>query len=177
VTDHIQTNHGQHVQSGNIFPLVFVAHDINTPENVGSLFRIADALGVRKIYLSGNSICPPNNKLRKTSRACEKYVPFIYEKNPEKIISELKAAGFKILSLELTDNSIDIAKLKIDPQCKICLVLGSEQHGVAKHLLDSSDTVVHIPMLGRNSSMNVANACSIAAYLLTQKLSVLDSDE
>lgn len=175
--DHIQADHEQHIPSGNIFPLVFLAHDINTPENVGSLFRIADALGVKKIYLSGDSICPPNTKLRKTSRACEKFIPFSYEKNPEKIVHELKSRAYQLISIEITDNSIDIAKLKINPQCKVCLVLGSEQHGVAKTLLDLSDAVVHIPMLGMNSSMNVANACSIATYLITQKLVVSGSVE
>jgi tRNA G18 (ribose-2'-O)-methylase SpoU len=50
------------------------------------------------------------------------------------------------------------------------LILGSENYGVDMELLSLSDFVVNIPMLGTNSSMNVASACSIVSYELTRQL-------
>lgn len=137
--------------------------------NIGSLFRIADALGVEKIYLSGTSPTPPNSKIRKTSRATEKAVPFIYEKNPFEIIRMLKSNGYTIVSLEITSNSIDILDMSIPKHSKICLVLGSENKGVNQELLNSSDLTIHISMLGQNSSMNVATVCSIATFEIIRR--------
>ena len=136
--------------------------------NVGSLFRIADALGVEKVYLTGRSAAPPNSKLRKASRAAEKYVPFSHAADPVLVVQELKASGYRIISLERTSASIDIRDLTSEIADRICLVLGSENAGVNQTLLDLSEQTVHIPMLGQNSSMNVAMACAIATFELTR---------
>lgn len=138
--------------------------------NIGSIFRIADALGVENIYLTGSSLTPPNSKIHKTSRATEKYVPFQFEQNALHAIDQLKTEHYRIICLEITSNSIAIENLTLNPNDKVCLILGSENKGVSQELLDVSDDVVHIPMLGKNSSMNVANACAIACYDLNQKI-------
>lgn len=137
--------------------------------NVGSLFRIADAFGLERIYLSGSSPVPPNSKIKKTSRSTEKYVPFSYEEDPVGLVKKLKSVGYTVISLEITSTSIDIRQLSISPDEKICLILGSENAGVNSELLNVSDKTVHIPMLGRNSSMNVAAACSIATFEIIRK--------
>lgn len=166
----IQLEHAQHQAKPQRFPLVFLAHDIEVPMNIGSLFRIADALGIEKIYLSGTSPVPPNAKIRRTSRACEKYVPFAYHADPLEIVRQCKLDGYTILSLEISSASIPLRELVLPPDAKLCLILGAENHGVSQALLDASDHSVHIPMLGHNSSMNVANACAIASYELTCRL-------
>lgn len=137
--------------------------------NIGSLFRIADALGIEQIYLSGSSPLPPNPKIRKTSRATEQFVPYTYEHDPLTIINRLKSEGYLIVSLEITSSSIDIRELSLAGGEKLCLILGSECSGVAQQLLNVSDMTIHIPMRGHNSSMNVAMACSIASFEITQR--------
>ena len=153
------------------FPVCFLAHDFSVPMNIGSLFRIADALGVERIYLTGSSPIPPSRKIRKTSRSTEKVVPFTSEAHPADIIHSLKSEGYTIISLEMTSDSIDILDLSICREDKVCLVLGSEKSGVSPELLNLSDLAVHIRMLGQNSSMNVANACSIATFEIIKRLS------
>ena len=170
MSQNIQLDHTAHQAVPKKFPLCFLANDIDVPMNVGSFFRIADALGVEKIYLTGNSIVPPNAKIKKTSRSTEKYVPYSYEENAFKVIQELKNSGYKIVSLEITSNSIDIERFEVRKDEKICLILGSENRGISQALLDTSDVTIYIPMLGVNSSMNVANACSIATYEITRML-------
>lgn len=164
----VQLDHSQHRPARSRFPLCYLAHDLDGPLNVGSLFRLADALGVEKIYLTGRSPVPPNGKLRKTSRAAEKVVPFSHAADPIPILRELKACGYRIISLELTSASIDIRELAVRPSDRICLVLGSENAGVSQSLLDLSEQTVHIPMLGQHSSMNVATACAIATFEITR---------
>lgn len=136
--------------------------------NVGSLFRISDALGVEKIYLSGDTPTPPNNKIRKTSRSTEKYVPYESAENPIELIEQLKQQNYQIVALEITSDSVPLQELQLKETQKVCLVIGSENTGVSKELLTASDITTHIPMLGHNSSMNVATACGIAVYGLTK---------
>lgn len=167
----VQLDHSVHKATSKKYPICYLAHDIDIPMNVGSFFRIADALGVEKIFLTGNSITPPNPKIKKTSRATEKYVEYEYQKDPILVISNLKESGYKIISLEITSASIDVRDFHVSDEEKICLILGSENTGVCQELLDVSDASIHIPMLGNNSSMNVANACSIATYELTRRYS------
>jgi len=133
---------------------------------------VADALGVEMIYLTGSSPCPPNSKIRKTSRAAEKYVPFSYEADPLVLVTKLKSEDYTIISLEMTSASLDLDDLSIGKKEKICLILGSERGGICQELLNASDKTVSIPMLGHCSSMNVAMACSIATFALTRKLSI-----
>jgi tRNA G18 (ribose-2'-O)-methylase SpoU len=170
VMENLQLDHSAHKGSEKKSPLCLLVHDMSVPMNVGSLFRVADALGVEKIYLTGNSITPPNSKITKTSRSTEKYVSHAYETDPLIVIQALKNLGYKILSLEITTTSMAIEKFDVQPGDKICLILGSESSGVCQQLLDESFAAVHIPMLGKNSSMNVATACAIAVYEITKKL-------
>lgn len=165
-----QLVHADHKTSALQYPLCFLAHDIDVPMNIGSFFRIADALGVEKIYLTGRSVTPPNPKIRKISRSAEKYVPYAYASDPLAVVETLRAAGYTIISLEITSTSISVDTLEVGNNEKICLILGSENEGISQALLDQSDVTVHIPMMGINSSMNVANACSIAAYDIIRRL-------
>ncbi len=164
-----QLDHSQHQSANRTFPLCFIAHNIDDPMNIGSLFRIADALGVEKIWLSGTSPQPPHSKIKKTSRSCEKYVAWAYHPQPFEVITQLKAEGYLIVSLEISSASIDIRDLPLSGHEKVALVLGSENEGVSQALLDVSDVTAHIPMLGQNSSMNVANACAIATFELLRR--------
>jgi tRNA G18 (ribose-2'-O)-methylase SpoU len=167
-----QFAHGDHTPTGLKIPVCFLAHDIDVPMNVGSLFRIADALGIERIFLTGSSPVPPNTKIRKTSRATEKYVPYAREEDPLAVVEALRAAGYRIVSLELTTASIDIRRFHVSPEDRICLILGSEDSGISQSLLNASDIAVHIPMLGHNSSMNVATACAIASFEISKRCRV-----
>jgi len=166
-----QLTHKDHRPGNKLFPICFLANDIDTPMNVGSLFRIADALGVEKIILSGESPLPPNSKLTKTSRSSEKHVDYEYIKDPLDAISALKGQAYKIVSLEITNTSVDLRAFNATENDKICLVLGAENQGVNEALLAASEETIHIPMRGQNSSMNVATACAIATYEITRKMS------
>ncbi|MGB5851982.1 MAG: TrmH family RNA methyltransferase [Rhodanobacter sp.] len=164
----VQLDHSQHRPARAAFALRYLVHDFVMPMNVGSVFRIADALGVEMVHLTGGSAVPPNRKLRRTSRGTEQHVPFRHDPDPLPVLHELKAAGYRIVSLELTGASIDIRELPVAPADRLCLVLGSENRGVSQALLDASDHTVHIPMLGVHSSMNVATACAIASFEITR---------
>lgn len=154
----------------NTFPLCYLAVDFRTPSNVGALFRLADALGIEKIYLTGTSITPPNPKLKRLSRSTEQSVPFDYRESAVATAADLREQGYRLICLEIGVDSIELDALEIRPSEKICLILGSEREGVPVELLEMTDVVAHIPMRGINASMNVVTACAIASYEITRQL-------
>ena len=165
-----QLDHSGHRAAATPLPLRLLAHDVGIASNVGALFRLADAFGVEHLHLTGASPLPPDPKIRKTSRSAEKFVPFSHAVDPLAVVTELRAAGYRIVSLELTTASVDIAALRVASGERICLIVGAEAAGVSQALLDASDASTHIPMRGRNSSMNVATACAIAVHEIARRL-------
>ena len=148
------------------YPICLLANDINVPMNIGNLFRMADALGVQKIFLCGTSPVPPNKKINRSARATVKIVDYEYQADALEVVRQLKSENYTIVSLEITKNSLDILDFRPKPTDKICLIIGSENTGVSQDLLDASDVAVHIQMYGQNSSMNVAMATTIAVFEL-----------
>jgi tRNA G18 (ribose-2'-O)-methylase SpoU len=167
-----QLDHASHRGGAAPLPVRLLAHDMADALNVGALFRIADALGVAHVHLSGSSPAPPGPRIRKTSRSAERHVDWSYAADPLPTLAGLKAEGWRVVSLELSTRSIALHELVVAPGDRICLVVGAENTGVSQALLDASDATVHIPMRGHNSSMNVANACAIATYVIARRLEV-----
>lgn len=163
-SDNIQLRHQDHQPVQKATGLQLLADNLDNPSNIGSLFRMADALGVERVLLSGSSPCPPNRKLRTASRSAEKYVRYDYLPKADRFVSQLRASGYRLVALEITSSSKDIRDLKCGSNEKICLVLGNENAGVSEFLLSACSDTVHIPMLGNNSSMNVAMAAGIACF-------------
>ncbi|MEP6504729.1 MAG: TrmH family RNA methyltransferase [Betaproteobacteria bacterium] len=166
----LQLDHAAHRTGARPLALRLLAHDVGIALNVGALFRIADALGVEHLHLSGSSPVPPDAKIRKAARSADRAVAFSHVADPLAVVAALKAQGWRIVSLELSTRSIDVRELPVAPDDRICLVVGAEKDGVCQALLDASDATVHIPMRGRNSSMNVGNACAIAVWEIAGKL-------
>ena len=167
-----QLNHQAHKPTFKKHPLQIIASDIHDPLNVGSLFRLSDALGIEKLYLCGNTAVPPDNKINKTARATIKHVEYEYQENTETLVKSLKSSNVYIISLEITSSSLSInteafAK-KIKNKQPVALIIGSENTGVSQTLLSLSDVSVHIPMSGNNSSMNLVSAASIACFEICQ---------
>ena len=160
-----------HQKSDIKFPVCVLADNLSLKENIGSLFRLCDALAVERLYLS----CPDNtlldNKISKVARNTEKNVPHSIINAPLETLAQLKQDDFTIISLELTTQSIKIQDFDFGATKKICLILGNESKGVSDELLEASDYCIHIPMLGINSSMNVISAASIAVFEICQHLS------
>lgn len=151
------------------FPITLVCDGVTNAPNIGSLFRIADAFGVEKIIFCGTHI-PIGRKIKKTSRATEKVVPFETHTHIESVITSLKSEGYCIMSLEITSESKLLNEIEFKRHKHIALIVGDENFGVSDKVLEQSDEVFHINMFGTNSSMNVVQATNIALYEMTKQL-------
>ncbi|MEK7541000.1 MAG: RNA methyltransferase [Patescibacteria group bacterium] len=142
--------------------LYVIADNIRSLENIGSIFRTADALGVDKIFLCGISGKPPNEKISKTALGAEKTIPFEYCRQTWRLIDKLKKDKINIIALEQDKKSILYTKFK--PKFPLALIIGNEVKGISQKILKKSDKIIYLPMLGRKESLNVSVAFGIAGY-------------
>jgi tRNA G18 (ribose-2'-O)-methylase SpoU len=150
------------------FPIVLVCDHIYFQQNIGALFRISEAFGVEKIIFLGKDIPLNPRKINKTSRTTHLHVPYIVLDETASLIDYLLESNYEIIALEITKHSKPLKEVCI-PSKKIALIVGSEINGVSNEILTISNQIVHIEMFGENSSMNVAQATSIALYELIRK--------
>ena len=163
----MQLTHAQVDRYKPPFRVTMVCCGISSPANAGGLFRLADAAGVDKLIFSPP--CPnfESERLKRTSRETHTWVPYHIEDSVPDFLQQCRAAGKQIIALELSSGSIAIKDLKLKAEeFHPVLVLGNERHGVPEDCLELADVVCHVPMYGRNSSMNVVSAASIALFTL-----------
>ena len=153
------------------FPITVVCDEVYFQQNIGSIFRICDAFGVESIIFTGEHFILSERKVNKTSRNTHKTVLFEVIKDKNEVIRKLQENDFQIMALEITDSSTPIDKIEITNK-PIILIIGSEIYGISKELLALANITTHIPMFGKNSSMNVANSLSISLYEITKQLSL-----
>lgn len=159
--------------------IVVVAHDIRSSHNIGAIFRTCEGLGVKKLIISGYSPYPAASEdkrlphvrdraartINKTALGAEEYLDWEYSEDVYSTISQLKAKGFLVASLEQSKNSTDLEKFKPTP--KIALILGSEVKGIDEKILGLSDVILEIKMKGRKESFNVSAAAAMCLYKLS----------
>ncbi len=156
--------------------IILVINDIRSTHNVGAILRTSEGMGVNKILISGYTPYPElqndsrlphiynklTSRISKTSLGAEKMLLIEYCEDIRAELKKLADQDYEIVSLEQSDNSIKI--MEYTPKDKLVLILGNELDGVAKEILEISDKVIEIPMLGKKESYNVASSAAIALY-------------
>ncbi len=139
-----------------------ICDNIRSLENIGSIFRTADALAVTKIYLCGISGTPPNHKISKTALGAEKSIPFEHHKQTWRLVKKLRQEKVHIVALEQAPKSIPYTKFK--PKFPLALIIGNEVKGISKKILAQADSIIYLPMAGQKESLNVSVAFGVAGY-------------
>lgn len=160
--------------------IVLILDNIRSCHNVGSLFRTAEGLGLKEIYLCGITPYPKitndsrlphliskiTKKIDKTALGSINLIDYYYSENSFNVINKLKKKGYKIFSLEQDPRSQYLDQAKINFK-NIALVVGNEVSGVDLNILEQSDLIIEIRMLGKKESLNVVQAAAMALYNLT----------
>ncbi|MEM6516547.1 MAG: TrmH family RNA methyltransferase [Bacteroidota bacterium] len=166
----MQLNHYSKKFKSKTFPITLVCDNVISAPNIGGLFRAADAFGVEQIIFCGNEI-PMGRKMTKASRSTENTVKYIDNADITQTLIELKESNYQIIALEITSTSTAITNFRFKENTPIALIIGAENFGVSDNVLKISDEIYHIEMFGKNSSMNVVQAASIALYEMTKQFS------
>jgi tRNA G18 (ribose-2'-O)-methylase SpoU len=150
--------------------IYIVCDNVLDTYNIGSIFRLADAVGAREVCLCGGSETPPNSRIAKASVGCDKWVPWTYFKTAKAAIKKLKTQNPKIrvIAIEQGQSSVDFRKvnyqLPVTSNQALAFIVGHETDGVSKEVLEMVDVIVEIPMFGVNKSLNVMVSLAVVMF-------------
>ena len=145
---------------------ILVCENIRSAYNVGTIIRTADGLG-RDVCLSGYSPHPETElKVRKSSLGAEHAIWLLQYRNTSETIQYLQDNSYILVALEITQESISLRDLNFEKntQSPIALIVGNEKTWILSETLSACDHVVHIPMVWKKTSLNVAEAASIGMW-------------
>ena len=152
-----------------VFPSkILVLPDIRSAQNVGSLFRTADACGIEFVYIVGITPAPldqfnrPNSAIAKTALGAEQTIPWKKVASLSSLINTLKKQGVQTIAIEQSESAVDYKKIKV--QFPAAFIMGNEVEGLPKTILNKVDTIAEIPMNGMKESLNVSVAGGIALF-------------
>jgi len=157
------------------YPVTIVLDGIKSASNLGNIFRLADAFRIEKVWICGCSetrvvdVVSQNSvslistkKFRKSAFGIERWVPWSAHFNAVELLTQLKADGHSLVSVELTNGATSLDEFEFETP--LVLVFGHEQRGVSEAVQSFCDESVFIPMQGMGNSINLATCVGIALY-------------
>ena len=151
-------------------PLIIILDDIRSLNNIGSVFRTADAFLIEKIYLCGITATPPNKEIHKTALGATETVAWEHCSNVVELIEKLKSEGVQVMAIEQVEGSIMLQDFETQAHQKYALVFGNEVFGVNQQAVSACNGTIEIPQLGTKHSLNIAVSAGIVVWDLFQKL-------
>lgn len=145
---------------------ILILDRIQDPGNMGTIIRTADAAGIRKIVLIRGCVDIYNDKVVRSTMGSIFSCEFYDIDNTLEMIGFLKESKYTIVASAL-ENSIPYTQEEVFGT-KSCLIIGNEGNGVESSLLESSDYIVKIPILGNAESLNAAVAAGILMYKMLE---------
>jgi 23S rRNA (guanosine2251-2'-O)-methyltransferase len=141
-----------------------VADNLRSGQNVGSIFRSADAFATSNIYLTGISPTPPNKEVLKTALGATETVSWSQHIENNSLIEFFKDNNIKIIVVEQTTHSVLLHDFKPQKGEKYALILGNEVDGVSMDFIKNADLCVEIPQAGTKHSLNVSVCAGILMW-------------
>lgn len=145
-------------------PIYIVLDNVLDTYNIGSVFRLADAVAAEKVILCEGSETPPNHRIKKASINTTEWVAWKYYPTAAEAIKDLRFKVKNIQVIAVEQDRRSVAYDKVDYQFPVAIVVGHETTGVSKEVLDMADQIVELPMWGVNISLNVMVSLGIVLY-------------
>ncbi|PWL37963.1 RNA methyltransferase [Flagellimonas aquimarina] len=153
-------------------PIIIILDNIRSLNNIGSVFRTADAFLVQKIYLCGITATPPHKDIRKTALGATDSVDWEYRENTLELVGELKNKGIQAIAIEQAENAVLLHEFNPGENETIALIFGNEVKGVSQEVVSASDVVLEIPQFGTKHSLNISVSTGVVVWDIWSKLNV-----
>lgn len=150
-------------------PIIILLDNVRSLNNIGSIFRTADAFLIEAIYLCGITAKPPHKDIQKTALGATESVEWKYFEDAAEAIKELKKEGYKVIIVEQIDKSISLSDFYPQSDTKYVFVFGNEITGVDEKLLSLADEFIEIFQVGTKHSLNIAVSVGIVIWDIFSK--------
>ena len=147
-------------------PFILILDQINDVRNFGAIIRTAEISGVDGIIIQNSSSAPINSDTIKTSAGAIFNIPICKVNHIKDAIYHLQSMNISIISAsEKSEKNIYDVDLKVP----LAIIMGSEQKGINKSVINLSNESVKLPMYGKIESLNVSVACGIFLYEIVRQ--------
>jgi len=143
---------------------VVVLDNIRSLNNIGSIFRTADAFRAECIYLCGITAKPPHREIHKTALGATESVNWEYFSETKNCINHLLAKDYSICIVEQTNTACPLQEFQPPGDEKLALVFGNEVKGIDNNILQMADFCIEIPQFGTKHSLNVSVSAGIVIW-------------
>ncbi len=156
-------------------PLIIILDNIRSLNNIGSVFRTADAFLVKKIYLCGITAKPPHKDIQKTALGATESVDWEYAENIMEVVTKLQSEGVFVASIEQAELAINLNDFSVQKELTYAVIFGNEVKGVQQKVVSASDAVIEIPQFGTKHSLNISVSVGVVVWDLFVKLDAVGS--
>ena len=151
-------------------PLIVILDNVRSLNNVGSIFRSADAFRIQHIYLCGITATPPHKDIQKTALGSTEAVDWSYAKDTLAVVEKLQSVNVKVMAIEQAENATVLQDFYPNNQSIYALVFGHEVKGVNQAVVNQCDGVIEIPQYGTKHSLNIAVSGGVVLWDLFSKI-------
>jgi 23S rRNA (guanosine2251-2'-O)-methyltransferase len=142
--------------------VVVILDGIVDPQNFGACARSAEAAGAAMLVTRKRRAAPLSAAAVRASAGALLHVPVARIANLSRALERLSERGFFVVGLDhRSPDSIHDAPV---PPRPMALVVGAEEAGISRLVLEGCDQVVSIPMAGRTASLNVSAALAVGLF-------------
>jgi tRNA G18 (ribose-2'-O)-methylase SpoU len=145
---------------------ILVLEEVNSPTNLGAIFRSAAGLGMDAVLLSPTCCDPLYRRAVRVSMGEVLSVPYAYVDRWPAGLSAVRDAGFRVLALTPAAGAVALDAVEVAADDRVAVLLGAEGPGLSAAALATSDTQVRIPMSAGVDSLNVAAAAAVACWAI-----------
>ena len=154
-------------------PLILILEDIRSLNNIGSVFRTADAFMIEKIHLCGITATPPHRDIQKTALGATASVAWEYHEKIDILIASLKEKEVQLFAIEQAEAALSLEKLSPIKGVKYAFILGNEVKGVTQNTVNQCEGVIEIPQEGTKHSLNISVATGVVVWDFYSKVKQL----
>ncbi len=154
-------------------PIILILDNIRSLNNIGSVFRTADAFLIKKIYLCGITASPPHKDIRRTALGATESVDWEYKQSTLELVKELQADNAKVIAIEQAEDAIMLHDFDIVSDQIMAFVFGNEVKGVSQEVVSACDIVLEIPQFGTKHSLNISVSAGVVVWDIWSKINAL----
>jgi 23S rRNA (guanosine2251-2'-O)-methyltransferase len=151
-------------------PVIIVLDNVRSMNNIGSVFRTADAFLVEAIYLCGITAKPPHREIEKTALGATESVAWKYFESASEAANELKNKNYRLIAVEQAEGGIALDQFPIEEKNKYALIFGHEIYGVGEEMMDLADAAIEVPQSGTKHSLNISVCAGVVLWEFFKKL-------
>lgn len=142
-------------------PVLLMLDQIQDPRNLGAIIRTANAVEADGVIIPKNNAADITASVHKASAGSTAFTPISKVTNLAQTIEQLKSIGIWVVG---TADDAEMCYTSADYTVPLCIVLGNEGSGIRRLVKQKCDYLVHLPMLGQISSLNVSVTAGVLLY-------------